>query len=265
MADATRVLPFDTIAVQSPPCCTYVNRISGFISSGENALLLEPVDLKDGFTSRLVRVIEAGNPSGMLEVQFYLCVDQEGLNGILPTPLRPTVNRTYISYPPEVVLSNYVKTISSSSVDMEAYVFRRGTIDDGNAANSVGMSNAFTLRYTFTLDCMTQVRNVGDDYLTFPFHDNYSLRRWELVDRIAKTLTDGLCHMSLAQRLSKSIRMPASVDEWAYLLRRFGDTIHPIVRNGVSTVRINRLWASREAIKYPAPKEVVRPRPTSLY
>jgi hypothetical protein len=259
-------LPFNTIVVEEPPKSIYVGQMNGFLSSGENVLLREPLLLENGVFSNIGRILKVRvEDTSVLQVQFFVRASQEQLACTENLPsLRPPASRTYIAYPPEVLLTHYVRWVRSRSVVSEAFVFPQSAIEDGTASISVGMSNAFILRYHTILDNPTAVAPVllvlqGEgEFKTFPEHDNFSKSRWHLVQRIGKSLVDGLCHMSLAARLSKSIKLVLSPEEWAYIMRRLGDSVNPIQRKGVSTVRVTRRWASREAIKHQSTKTVIR-------
>jgi hypothetical protein len=255
--------PIDTIVVETPPKSTYVDGINGFITSGENIILLEAYVLTNGLKSRIGRILEVRDGPSLLLVQFYVTADQYALTGVNVPALRPPTMRTYIRYSPEVILSNYVRWVPSCSMDLGAFIFTKEDTDNGSTSLAVGMSNAFTVRYRTELDSKNKgkivVSSIENCFRPFPEHDCHSHRKWDLVLRIAQSLSNGLCSLSLAQRLSKTIKVHVTQVEWAYLLQRLeNDHILPINRKGVTTVHITRQWASREAVKRQSTKTVIR-------
>jgi hypothetical protein len=173
----------------------------------------------------------------------------------------PPRNRLYIEYPTEVFWSNFAKWIPEVELIMEAFVFLEDDIVNGSAGFSIGMENAFFVRYQWTRgeheDTWIQLL-CRSQFQSFPFHDSSSKRAWELVLKLARLIFHELSRSSICQHSRRSDFLDFNPDEWRYLRSRLGPDVEVVSKKGVSTVLYSRKNSTKEVIKCRLTKYFVR-------
>jgi hypothetical protein len=140
---------------------------------------------------------------------------------------------------------------------------------NGSAGFSVGMENAFIVRYQWEqrgeeqdtwirLLCQTQ-------FQSFPFDDSCSKRAWELVLKLARLIFHELSRSSISQQSRRSDYLDFHPGEWQYLQSRLGPQVEVLSKRGVSSVLYSRKNSTKEVIKCRLTKYSMRLDTISLF
>jgi hypothetical protein len=268
MADhAVQTVAYATLNVeQHPPTALYVAPMSTFLCSGENVILKELHSLlpQQNITTKIGRIVnstDAGDAVAgpMVQIQWYVLLTD--LDTLPKAPeLRAPPTRTYIKFPiNEVVLTNFVSSVPVTAILSAAFIVSPDSVSDASFSKSIGMDNAYTIR--FRLKQSTRLVEIEKlvTWMTFPENvgECHTRRLWCLLERIGSTITDELSKTSLSQSLKSSKTLDIGHADWNYLEKRL-EPIGILKRPGVSSVRVNRASASREVVKHFTTKKVIR-------
>lgn len=163
------------------------------------------------------------------------------------SPIIAPVERSYVVYPPELVLTNLVAVVPVVSITGEIFVFSLTAIESTHAAAAYGMSNAYTVRYKHLFGGR-QVIGLRNPIQSFPMGDSFSKRSWDLVLRLSAAITSTLHKGGINQNLSFCTVIGCSEYEWEYIKRRM-EPLQVFERKTVSTIRVSRSRCTRELIK----------------
>jgi hypothetical protein len=175
----------------------------------------------------------------------------------------------YVQHPTEVFWSNFVKWVPQVQLFIEAFVFLESDVVNGSAGFSVGMENAFFVRYQWEQrgeEQDTWIRLLcRSQFQTFPFDDSCSKRAWELVLKLARLIFHELSRSSISQLSRRSDYLDFHPGEWHYLRARLGPEVEVLSKRGVSSVLYSRKNSTKEVIKCRLTKFSIRLDTISLF
>jgi hypothetical protein len=141
-----------------------------------------------------------------------------------------------VEYPTHVVMTNIVKWFSATSILSEAFVFTENHINNGKAAYSVGMENAFHARYQWEKD-EPIFDLIGPETLqSFPYNNCYSHGNWDLLVQVSTLINRELTRSFIAQHTSKKIHLFLTKAEFQYLKERMMPDILVYTKKGCQRI-----------------------------
>jgi hypothetical protein len=228
--------------MDNSPIQHYVSSLHGFLNAGEAVLLDEEVLLPANLRSKVATIIrKQDSPPGFI-VNFYVFPRPNGIEvPRLPIPRK----RTYVGFPAhEVIQTQYLSFVTELRFVALAYLIREIEILSGRKAFSIGMTDCFFLRYRATTTL--ELQPVEDCCVQL---DCRSLTRqtWSIRAKLYRVIMEALNTKSLNSAYKRHKTIDFAEWEWRYLSRCFTDP--PVEKKGFVTLRVNRLYRSKESCK----------------
>ena len=196
-----RALAWPEITPDKPPTYLFVPLVNGCVGSGESVSFSASIRHANVSFS-FGRIVGVASGVGAAFTMQLLCLATDIVGTI--APIDPPMDRTYIAYPPELVLTNLVVEVPVVSIAEEIFVFSRLAIESTHAAAAYGMSNTYTVRYKCSFGRNQVVAVCRRPISSFPAGDSFSKRSWDLVLRLTGAMTSTLHKGGISQNLSFS-------------------------------------------------------------
>jgi hypothetical protein len=136
----------------------------------------------------------------------------------------PPADSTYLLFPKELVWTNVVKLVLSTSLQLEAFVF---PVDEfmleGDGGYSFGMANAYLVRYHLGCDQVhwAPLPSFVDSGLkALPHIHCYSKRARDKLLCLSRLISTELTRSSIGQSTCQMKIIDYSIAEWSYLSYR---------------------------------------------
>lgn len=248
-----------------------LQHLSIVVQTGEFVFLRE-THISMGIAGTIGRLV--GTPHRIeltpaVKVQWLLKADllcrKLGITEVRP---EPPVNRTYVVYPSNYIVSNITQWVPLVDIVSEAFVVTKDDIDMGIGAFTIGMENSACVSHSWADGASTPHRQVPPLTATERLHYSimtlpsncHTSRQFSFLAFVTQLIRKELCRIGQQQRFSAGAKTFCSPSDWDYLANvRFLGKINVVDRPySTSTSIVPRGFGAREAVKQHYNLQVIR-------
>lgn len=224
-----------------------VSRFDDIIVAGEFFLLTHPFHYNavDYYICKIITF----HPITFIQLAAFT-------DNINVKPIKPPINRHYVYYPREIVLTNIGCTIANDQLNLVAIIVSPSEIENCGIGSLASIRNVFLLRSQ--IDVSINIVSFATRQTTFVTlrHDSYTLRAINLILKIVAVLKEALNCRALNQQQNVTQTTFLSFHEWKYITTHLAIPVEICDSNKGTTV--SRDHGTQENMKKKHEKECIR-------
>ena len=226
-------------ALQSPKSLG-VPSFEGYVVPGEFILLFDPI-IHNNIAYDYARVIN-------IDHSVYVFIQlASNSNNILVPQLTPPSDRSYVYYPPEIVLTNIGTCITVTKIKSIAMVVTTTEVEDTIWGQLASVKNIYLIRFQYhtQLDLLSAAAKQPN--FIYQSYNSYTLQIRILLMKIISTMKQLLNGGAINRPLMESELLCISVPEWKYIYSNLRIPVQEVTSMESSDITRDR--ATREMLK----------------